>query len=854
MRGGLLQPDGSARKAGNTKGRARRARIEYTGAAMRHSTRLDGGRSADRARLTAALYEQIRAAQGHAHAARFHAWREHWERTHGPPGRKRAPDLRQLAAPYGLDPHSLDLPALLYAAECCFVFRTRLLAAAALGALRSTPPSPAGDPAALPLGDVPALVASLLAPRAFAHLGVTNDGGAELFDFTGYALPPEIWELLRAEIAAAWREAPETAARHDLRAAYHRMLPKQLRHALGAYYTPPWLAAYVVETLWELRGPNGGLPRAIDPACGSGVFLTAALTRLVTAAREQGATGADLLRAGVRGVVGIDIDPLAVHAARASLLLALAELATRELVAFDEPIELPVYLGDGLDPGRPSDGPVPFDVPGGALAGPFDLVVGNPPWVNWEYLPPAYRARCQHLWGELGLFALRGRQKAFSKEDVAALFTYAACRRYGAPGGLLGFLLPQSLFKSSLNGRGFRRLRLGPDQAPLRVLQVDDLVAVRPFAGAGARPAALFLQAGRPTRWPATYRRWQPAGRQAALPETWDLAQVRAAVTISSGQAVPSDPDDPASPWADGPPAVIALLERLTGTCAYRARTGMFTGGANGVFYVELIEELPDGLLRVRNLAGEARRGVAAVEAVIEPEYVFPLLRGRDVAGWSSASRALVLCPHTAASRMAAVPPEELRARAPRTYAYLEQFREALSERRGFAGWERRFQQDAFYTCQRIGAYTFAPYKVVWRYIATTFRCAVVEPGPVGSQEGRPVIPHEKLMQIACDSADEAYFVCGVLSSAPARLFVERRMVETQIAPHVIARLALPRYDAADERHRQIVAHCRSGHRARARGDEPAAAAALEAINTLIPGVLPLSAAEVRAAAAALTS
>src|SRR5690606_14850418 len=112
-------------------------------------------------------------------------------------------------------------------------------------------------------------------------------------------------------------------------------------------------------------------------------------------------------------------------------------------------------------------------------------------------------------------------------------------------------------------------------------------------------------------------------------------------------------------------------------------------------------EELPDGLLRVRNLAGEARRGVAAVEAVIEPEYVFPLLRGRDVAGWSSASRALVLCPHTAASRMAAVPPEELRARAPRTYAYLEQFREALSERRGFAGWERRFQQDAFYACQR---------------------------------------------------------------------------------------------------------------------------------------------------------
>jgi hypothetical protein len=201
---------------------------------------------------------------------------------------------------------------------------------------------------------------------------------------------------------------------------------------------------------------------------------------------------------------------------------------------------------------------------------------------------------------------------------------------------------------------------------------------------------------------------------------------------------------------------------------------------------------------------------------------------------------------------MEAVPPEELRARAPLTYAYLEQFRAALDERRGFVGWEQRYRERAFYACQRIGAYTFAPYKVVWRYIAPTFRCAVVGPGTAGGRATRPVIPHEKLMIIPFEDADEAFFVCGALSSAPARLFVERRMVETQIAPHVIERLALPRYEAADAQHQQIAALCRAGHALRRAGDERGARDTLGAIDELIAGVLPLSAADVAAARAAI--
>lgn len=93
-----------------------------------------------------------------------------------------------------------------------------------------------------------------------------------------------------------------------------------------------------------------------------------------------------------------------------------------------------------------------------------------------------------------------------------------------------------------------------------------------------------------------------------------------------------------------------------------------------------------------------------------------------------------------------------------------------------------------------------------------------------------------------------------MLSSAPARLFVQSRMVETQIAPHVIEELALPRYQAERSDHRRIAELCRAGHALRRAGDGEEVQAARRAIDALIPAVLPVSDADVAAAAAALSS
>lgn len=755
--------------------------------------------------LATAVYHKLRTTHGAA-AERFERWRAEWEAIHGAPGRKRRIDTRPFAARYGVA-GEIELPRLLYVIEACFVLRMRAAAHTALAAARGVQPA-APDPA------------DLLSARHFEGLGLAGYD-AELFDISPLLASDAASLAARAIDAAAAPTQPD-----ELRAAYHRLLPKQARHGLGAVFTPPWLAQYVVERVRAWL-PAGHAPRLIDPACGAGTFLLAAMRAQVEALAQ---TDADPVRAALAAAVGLDINPVAVHAAQTSVLLFVAQLAAERGAALPDLIELPVFRADGL---IAADGEPP------ALAAPFDAVVGNPPWVNWEHLPPAERERTRHLWAELGLFELRGQQKAFSKEDIAALFTAAAARRFLRDGGLLGFVLPQSLFKSSINGRGFRRLRLGPGGPPLEALRVDDLVDARPFDGVGGRPAVLFLRRGAPTAPPVPYHRWRLDGGRRSIPEAWSWPEVRRAAEVIPGWAAPIDPSDPGSAWTDAALDDADLLSRLSGASAYRARAGMFTGGANAVFYVELIEELPGGNLRVRNLRAGARRGVPSVEAEVEPTFVFPLLRGREVGAWSAAPAALVICPHTAASRMAAVPPDELRATAPLTLAYLEQFRDPLAERRGFVGWEQRFREAAFYACQRIGEYTFAPYKLVWRYIAPEFRCAVVGPGPVGTQAGRPVIPHEKLMLIGFDDPDEAHFVCGVLSSTPARRFIHSRMVETQIAPHVISRLALPRYQPGRDDHRALAGLSRAGHRQRAAGDEDGARRTLAEVDACAAAVLP---------------
>jgi methylase of polypeptide subunit release factors len=584
------------------------------------------------------------------------------------------------------------------------------------------------------------------------------------------------------------------------------LIPKELRHTTGTYYTPFWLARYVLRS----NGYNANISdfhktRIVDPTCGSGVFLLAAAEEVRKAVLAGQLSVTDAVESITHRFHGIDIDPLAAERCSANLALALIALIQASNSAGPLSLEN-IKSRDSL-----------LDDPGVTQA---DLVVGNPPWVNWEYLPPTYRAEHADLWPELGLFDLQGRDKAFSKEDVSALFFATAVDKYLVDGGRIAFLVPQALIKAALNHRAFRKfsLRQGSlSEVNFKVEEIEDFVAIRPFEGVANRTILIKASRGSITTYPVSHRRWVhiPASARA------ELSRDTPGLEVYEEIAEPSDADQPTSHWTTGPERALSALRQVRGDSFYRARTGVFTGGANGVFHLTPHGE-DGGLVRVANITERAKRIVPNVRASIESDYLYPLLRGREVTQWRYEPTSLILLPHTADTKMEPVSERDLAQKAPETLAYLAQFREILAERAGFVGWERKVLETGFYACQRIGEYTFSAWKVVWRYIAPSFITAVV--GPHKSADvfnGRPIIPNEKLMSIACRSEEEAYYLCGLLSCSLSVAFVESRMVSTQIAPHLIQKLRLPAFDPANAVHARLSSLCREGHVTVAAGAKP---------------------------------
>jgi SAM-dependent methyltransferase len=259
------------------------------------------------------------------------------------------------------------------------------------------------------------------------------------------------------------------------------------RRAGGVYYTPPHLVDLVIErVVGATAAERGPALRVLDPACGAGVFLVAALRRLEAAAGEPPSAA---LRARLAaGLVGVDIDPTAVNLARLALALA---------VVGDEAVDLEalraatagITAGDALTIELPADA---------------DAVIGNPPWgqKGYHFAPDLARQlraayRC----------AVRG------PLDPSALFVERA-QSLAAPGGRWGLVLPDPILLKS--HEAIRDLVL----AGSSIEHIAD--AGRAFRGVGLDVFVLVARRGAPPpahrvaiwhRVPARWREAPPAER-----------------------------------------------------------------------------------------------------------------------------------------------------------------------------------------------------------------------------------------------------------------------------------------------------------------------------------------------------
>ena len=146
-------------------------------------------------------------------------------------------------------------------------------------------------------------------------------------------------DLARRIAQFDWPNADSDIAR----ILYESVIPAEERRRLGEYYTPDWLARAIVDAV--VTDPLE--QRVLDPACGSGAFIFAAVRKYLAAAQEAGWAPAPALDGLLNHVVGIDVHPVAVHLARATWTFA-ARDAIEAARDANMTVTVPVYLGDSL--------------------------------------------------------------------------------------------------------------------------------------------------------------------------------------------------------------------------------------------------------------------------------------------------------------------------------------------------------------------------------------------------------------------------------------------------------------------------------------------------------------------------
>lgn len=180
-----------------------------------------------------------------------------------------------------------------------------------------------------------------------AQTGIKNFMEGDLFSWYISEWDLSIEQTLKEMIREIHDYDPSTLSiepddtRDLLKGLYQYLIDRPVRHDLGEFYTPDWLADIAIDEIGYDGDPR---KRMLDPACGSGTFLVEAINKVKKHAHKYQESPSQTLSAILENVVGFDLNPLAVMAARTNYVIALGNLLRYQ----KSDIEIPVYLCDSI--------------------------------------------------------------------------------------------------------------------------------------------------------------------------------------------------------------------------------------------------------------------------------------------------------------------------------------------------------------------------------------------------------------------------------------------------------------------------------------------------------------------------
>jgi methylase of polypeptide subunit release factors len=682
---------------------------------------------------------------------------------------------------------------------------------------------------------------------------------------------------------------------------YQGVIPEKVRHSLGEFYTPSWLADHTInEALTHCNNKNDW--RAIDPCCGSGTFLTVLIKKVIK--ELEGIENNTKLKAVLNRVKGVDLNPLATLTARINYFINISHL-----IECDSEFDIPVFLGNSAN--LPSNtkidgiecvsykigtekGDLLVNLPSSTISdvevfskvmtklelhienedehsvyeelcsitsdielthkiskelkhlalnlvslqkekwngiwarivcnflttanlGKFDVVVGNPPWIDWKNLPQGYREEIKDLCISRHLFSGDGRTGGINL-NICALITNVTAQNWLSDDGALAFLMPQTLiFQQSYEG--FRKLEVSDNQRLYFKKFIDWTQSGHPFSPVqqkfltfiitkeqvaydidGVLVEKFIKKANEKTNNIKPLREYLHETTFTKLEHIFKKEELVALTTRS---------DSTVFTYANSKKDLLKL-QLISGVSAYKGREGVEIYPQE-LFLLEVDEKKPvkNGKVYVSNIQNsKSKHKIAKQNLLLETDCLHPLIKGVDIERFGiKPSKLVVPFPYREFER-APIEKKELSKTFPELMKYFNKNKSSFENQTKYndkiIGKKNATE---FYSLARVGAYSFAEHFVAFRD-NTKWQASVVSSveTPWGETK-RPIFQnHAVTISQRPDgsfiSLDEAHFICALLNSSMAREFIMNSSDSRSFK--VNPPLNIPVYDAKNVNHIQL--------------------------------------------------
>jgi hypothetical protein len=642
---------------------------------------------------------------------------------------------------------------------------------------------------------------------------------------------------------------------------YMEIMPAEVRHSLGEYFTPAWLADYVVKESANLaENPNF---TAIDPCCGSGVFIMALIKQIVGNTDIQSLSSKEkkeLLNNILTRVKGVDINPLSVLTAKVSFYLSIRPLID------DDDIEIPVFLGDSANIPttlfidevecyhyevntiqetikvtlpkvfvesedffssmsevqsfvKAESAKLVFDkivsnIPANYInekiksdisllatqlielhkknwdgiwirivanfmlvgrVNNIDLVIGNPPWVKWEFLPQIYANKLKSICLDRHLFSGQTYMGAISL-NICALIANVTASSWLNKNGVLAFLMPQTLMTQD-SYAGFRDFYTDFDNDQRMYLQkLDDWTnSGNPFIDTNEKFMTYYYKNNFVDYFkngiPIDVLKKKRGVSVLDLNSKQSFEEVSDSFEFSTKRAFQMDIERTGYTTLDfSDVSLKAKFDKIIGECDYKARSGVeFTPAET--YFIEpecKVTKKNSYSFKTSKFKNSKYKSKTNLPIQLETTFIRPVIKAPDIIPFGfNVNNHYCIFPYED-NISVCIGDTELSKKSPSLFTYLTNSKALIGKQSKRSKAISRGSD--FYALSKVGPYTYAPNKVTFRD-NTKLSAAVVQDiktpwgdvvTPICAKHS-PYISQDKEGRNITE--DEAYYLCGILNT-----------------------------------------------------------------------------------------